>query len=231
MRLSPALSVLLLPLAACGDPVVVKDYLTVINVSPAHGAVEVSADADVFVTFNGALDESTVEGRVFLQDSAEATVAAEWVYLADDLTVQLTPSEPLLLGETYTVVLAEGLTSDLGELPATIRTEFTVTTDGVLPTDDLLAVITQITTPCIVGEGTIFDGGASEVPGDVPPLFAWTLVEDPSGGQSTLTGVDLPAAELVATLEGDYTIGLTVSDGVETSEQALLTVTCAPPAP
>jgi hypothetical protein len=46
-----------------------------------------------------------------------------------------------------------------------------------------------------------------------------------------LTGVDLPAAELVATLEGDYTLGLTVSDGVETSEQALFTVTCAPPAP
>jgi hypothetical protein len=165
MRLSPALSVLLLPLAACGDPVVVKDYLTVINVSPAHGSVEVSADAEVFVTFNGALDESTVEGRVFIQDSAEAVVAAEWVYLADDLTVQLTPSEPLFLGETYTVVLAEGLTSDLGELPATIRTEFTVTTDGVIPTDDLLA-----------------DGGASR----------WTLVEDPSGGQSSLTGVDLP---------------------------------------
>jgi hypothetical protein len=51
---------------------------------------------------------------------------------------------------------------------------------------------------------------------------------DPSGGQSgdlqrPLTGVVraarwLPAAELVATLEGDYTIGLTVSDGVETSE-------------
>ncbi|MCK6522497.1 hypothetical protein L6R49_13780, partial [Myxococcota bacterium] len=168
------------------------------------------------------------EGRVYLSDLAEATVAAEWSYLTDDLTVQLSPTEPLVLGETYTVVLAEGLTSDVGDLPATIRTEFTVTTDGVIPTDELLAVITQVTDPCIIGEGTIFDGGASEVPGDVPPLFSWALVEDPSGGQSTLSGVDLPAAELIATLEGDYTIGLTVSDGVESSEQALFTVSCFP---
>ena len=34
------------------------------------------------------MDESSVEGRVFLQDSLESTVAAEWTYLADDLTVQ-----------------------------------------------------------------------------------------------------------------------------------------------
>lgn len=228
MRLSALPFLLLLPLAACGDPVVVKDYLTVINVSPAHGSVEVAADADVFVTFNAPLDESTLEGRVFLQDVAEATVAAEWSYLADDLTVQLSPAEPLVLGETYTVVLAEGIMSEVGDLPATIRTEFTVTTDGVIPSDQLLAVITQVTDPCVLGEGTIFDGGASEVPGDVPPLFSWALVEDPSGGQSTLSGLDLPAAELVATLEGDYTIGLTVSDGVESSEQALLTVSCFP---
>lgn len=231
LRLLPCSLLPLLTLTACGDSVVAVDYLTVINISPSHGAVGVDPSTDVLATFNATLEESSLDGRVTLSDSTGSEVPAVAELSADGNTLALRPDGPLVGGTEYTLTLGAGIVGGYGELLATVSSRFTTGGVGGPVEGELLAVPTVVG-ECQVGAPLQLDGVASEGPEGVQLSFDWRVIAQPEGEPAQLNGYDQPLAELVVFVEGLYVVGLTVSDGVDTSEEAPLEILCAgAPAP
>lgn len=226
LRKSTCTALFSLLLAGCGDPVVVADYLTVINISPSHGALGVDPSADVLITFNSGLDETSLTDRVTLIDSTSSVVPTTAEYIAEDFTVALRPDGPLVTATTYTLSLSAGIVGDYGELLASVRSEFT-TAGGTVPTGGELLAVPTVMEACIVGLPLLLDGGASEGPEGTALEFSWRVVSQPEGDPAQLNGFDQPTAELLVYVEGLYTVGLTVSAGDQSSAEALLDIDCA----
>jgi RHS repeat-associated protein len=85
---------------------------TVASVSPAEGATNVNANANVTVTFSKAMDAATVNGStVELRDPGNALVPATVSYNAASFTATLDPSaSSLAAGVTYTARVRGGST-------------------------------------------------------------------------------------------------------------------------
>jgi hypothetical protein len=82
--------------------------LTVTSTTPASGAAAVSSSATVNVTFNNAINASTVTASTFtLAAASNPPVAAS--YAVSGNTVTLTPSSPLATSTTYTATLTIGV--------------------------------------------------------------------------------------------------------------------------
>ena len=80
------------------------------SVSPANGASGVFTNATVLVTFNEALDSSTVNATNFvLKTGSGSSVPASVSYSAAALTVTLTPSATLAYSTPYTVTVKAGI--------------------------------------------------------------------------------------------------------------------------
>jgi hypothetical protein len=84
---------------------------TVTSFSPAAGAVNVSVDINVIVTFNEAMDAGTVNGStVELRDQSNALVTATVSYDEATFTATLDPTVSLAGEATYTVRVSGGAT-------------------------------------------------------------------------------------------------------------------------
>ncbi|HEY9432819.1 MAG TPA: Ig-like domain-containing protein [Blastocatellia bacterium] len=82
---------------------------TVASFSPAAGATNVNADANVTVTFSEAMDAATVNGSTGeLRDPSNALVPATVSYNAASLTATLDPTASLSAGVTYTARVRGG---------------------------------------------------------------------------------------------------------------------------
>jgi len=82
---------------------------TVTSFSPAAGATNVNADANLTVTFSEAMDAATVNGStVELRDPSNALVSATVSYNAASLTATLDPTSSLSAGVTYTARVRGG---------------------------------------------------------------------------------------------------------------------------
>jgi RHS repeat-associated protein len=82
---------------------------TVASFSPAAGAANVNANANVTVTFSEAMNAATVNGStVELRDPSNALVSATVSYNAASLTATLDPTAPLTAGATYTTRVRGG---------------------------------------------------------------------------------------------------------------------------
>lgn len=224
LRKSTCTALFSLLLAGCGDPVVVADYLTIINISPSHGAVGVDPSSDILVTFNSGLDETSLTDRVVLSDSTQSVVPTTAEYIAEDFTVALRPDGPLVTGTTYTLTLVAGIVGDYGDLLANVRSEFT-TAGATVPGGGELLAQPSVNEECVVGLPLLLDGTASEGPGDALE-FSWRVVSQPEGDPAQINGYDQPMAELLANVPGLHTVGLTVSVGDQSSAEALLDIDC-----
>jgi RHS repeat-associated protein len=82
---------------------------TVTSFSPAAGATNVNANANVTVTFSEAMNAATVNGStVELRDPSNALVSATVSYNAASLTATLDPTASLAAGVTYTARVRGG---------------------------------------------------------------------------------------------------------------------------
>jgi methionine-rich copper-binding protein CopC len=99
---------------------------TVTSVSPAAGATGVVTSTPISVTFNEALNPSTVtSSTVQLLNSSNNPVAAVLAYSAGSTTLTLTPSAALTAGATYTVNLTSGIKDNSGNALAPFTSSFT----------------------------------------------------------------------------------------------------------
>lgn len=221
----PAVALLCLSLTACGDPVVLKEYLAVIDISPSHGAVNVSTKVDVRVVFNAGIDPDTAQGRLSLYDVTGVEVPSALEYDEEDQTLVLTPQGELLSNSEYSVVLSEGIESDLGPLLATINAEFTTEGASLQGNNPPNAVATPMG-DCLLGELLPLDGGASTDPDGDVLSFAWRVVSAPAGAPPTLDSADQAMADFTAFVAGEYVVGLVVSDGDLFSSEAYVELSC-----
>jgi hypothetical protein len=82
---------------------------TVVAITPASGAKQVSATAPVTVTFSKAVDPTTITSSdFFLKDPGGNLVAATLSYNASTFTATLTPNAPLSPFTTYTASVLGG---------------------------------------------------------------------------------------------------------------------------
>jgi len=119
---------------------------TVAPLSPAAGATNVNADANVTMTFSKAMDAATVNGStVELRDPGNALVPATVSYNAASFTATLDPTASLARGVTYTARVrgggADPRVKDVAgnALAADVTWTFTTTQSGIkwLVTDHL----------------------------------------------------------------------------------------------
>jgi hypothetical protein len=81
----------------------------VTSVTPAAGATNVSRSSAITITFDRAMDPTTLNAStIFLQDSSGNVVPATLSYNASTNTVTLTPSSPLNAVTTYTMTVHGG---------------------------------------------------------------------------------------------------------------------------
>ena len=214
---------LALALSGCADTAV-EDVLVVINISPSGGAANVSTSVAPRVTFNAALDESTVTASNFLLqdvDGQDVELSLAW----DDLTytVEMTPTVELAEDAEYTVVITDVVDSDAGLLGVDIFSSFTTAgalSANVLPEAD--AGENQTVNP---GETVTLDGsGSTDADGDAL-TYAWTYEYGPLE-KLTLSQTDATASFL-AEAQGKYVFSLTVNDGSEDSSKDYVTVIVA----
>ena len=81
---------------------------TVTSFSPADGAVNVSAETNVIVTFSEAMDPASVNGETVKLRVLGVPVLATVSYDAATFTATLDPTEPLVAGARYSALVAGG---------------------------------------------------------------------------------------------------------------------------
>lgn len=215
---------MLLMLVACGDPVALQDYLTVVNVAPSHGAANISPDATARVTFNDDLVDESWSGRVHLLPG-EGTDLVPSAVAYDSLTrtLTLTPNEPLEGDSAYVIAVTAGVEGQsFGALPAPVQTRFTTTSGGGAGPSNRPPVAVLAEPVCdAVGEPIELDGSASYDPDDDPLDLWYRVVHGPDEGE-----LDLDV--FTPTSSGEYLLGLIAFDGELESSEAFARVTCGP---
>ncbi|KKK51346.1 hypothetical protein LCGC14_3115870, partial [marine sediment metagenome] len=122
--------------AALNDSVATSDTIildttgpSTSSVSPSEGATGVATGTTVEVVFDetNEMDPSSIEGTTFyLKNSSGTTITATLVYTPGTKTAVLTPTSPLVEGETYTAYLTNGITDGAGNPGAPYSWSFTV---------------------------------------------------------------------------------------------------------
>ena len=107
-----ASSLLIFALAACGTPEPPVGPLGVVTVSPAASTEDVAPEATVNVTFDRAIEATTLEDRFTVALDGEP-VAGAVSYIRATRTARFTPEEPFAEG-AHTVLLASGIRGEDG---------------------------------------------------------------------------------------------------------------------
>jgi Bacterial Ig-like domain len=213
MRQLLLLPLVLAPLAACQDTLVVESYLGVVNVSPSHGAANVSVDVDPVITFT---EELVAEGigdeTIQLRDASGIALAASIEQL-DTNSVLVLPEDPLYEATPYTVWIGSTLEGQQsGPLGMEVETSFT--TEGVNPGGNSMPVaVLEPLYEVVVGEVVTFDGSQSFDPEGAELQYLWQLVSAPAETGELLDGMFGDSAELQTDVVGTWVISLTVNDG------------------
>jgi hypothetical protein len=212
----------------CGDHVVVEDYLALVALSPSHGAANISTDVDVRLTFNDSIDEGTLPGAVWIEDTIGTVMPATLSYEAETWTVVLTPDQDLAASSTYAVRITSGLAGvDYGPLPADLTTSFATVgpASGGGGNEAPVALIAQPDLPCEVGVPLALSGLESTDPEGAELSYAWRVVNPPEAGAfSDDTAAD---TELTVQTPGQVVVGLVVDDGDRSSSEDYLQLACS----
>lgn len=152
----------------------------VIARSPASGAKGVPYDAIVSVTFDGPLDETSVDENALVLSAASAVLGGA-VRLSDDkTTIVFEPAQPLADSATYTVALGAELRNSAGVPLGTAETWTFTALDSTPPT---------------VAQTSPMDGG-SEAPTDrVTVLFSEPIEAASAANALSLRLIDKTGAQ------------------------------------
>lgn len=216
---------MLLLLAACGDPVAVQDYLTVVHVAPSHGSANVAPETTISITFNDDLDEESVAGAVWIEDVTGTPIVSEVVYDAENTTLLMAPAEDLARDEPYDIVVTTGVEGlNFGALPGEISSSFWTVGAGPAGGNQApVAIIAPNDADCAPGAAFSLVGEDSYDPEEEPLEYTWRIV-DGQGGWVDLSNSE--NASLTSQSGGDFVIGLVVNDGELDSSEAFLVVNC-----
>lgn len=218
---------LLMPgLMACGDPVAVQDYLTLVHVAPSHGSANVAPETTLSLTFNDDLDEDSVAGAVWVEDIAGTLITAETVYDAENRTLLMSPVEDLARDSSYEIVVTTGVAGlEYGALPAEISSSFKTVGPGPSGGNQApVAIIDDIEVDCVVFETVSLVGDSSYDPDEGDELEYWWRIVEGQGAFLDLSRE--PIASVTPNQAGRVVVGLVVDDGQLESSEAFVVLDC-----
>jgi hypothetical protein len=220
-----ALPLVALSLAGCKEPLVVKSYLSLVNISPAAGAAGVGLDAHVVATFSEDLDPDTVDAQTaYMEDADLLPVIASVNY--DDATrsIFISPEDALTEETSYLVTFTRDISgTQSGALGAVVTSQFT--TSGAAQQNQIPLADAGKDQTGSVGTKVQLDGRLSKDPEGQDLTFSWRLVAAPSGTEAELSRDDAVKSSFLPDLPGEYMVGLTVNDGIEDSSEDFVSVT------
>ena len=128
---------MILLLLACNAPVETASYLSVLSVSPPHGASQVALDAEVRAVFSERLDEGALNvDHVGLLDASGAELVATMSYDDEARMLRLVPPDGLPADSQVTLVLSQGLPAiGVDALSSEVRATFHTAGEVEVPVD------------------------------------------------------------------------------------------------
>lgn len=213
--------------AACGDPVAVRGFLSIVNTSPSGGAADLPVDLEVLVTFSEPVEVSSLTPEtVYLETEAEGLpVEATLTYEEDWNTVLLTPSEELSYETGYTLVLTTGVSgATSGALPVAVQSSFATGADD-RPSNRAPTADAGSDQEVMVGDTVILDGSASSDPDGDDITYLWTPQLLPEGSEASLDDDSIATPSFVADVAGTFVFSLVAKDESFQSQPAYVQVT------
>ena len=217
MRAAPLISLLLF--TGCKDPLVVKEYLSVISVSPDQGATQVAVTTNIIAGFSEPLDPASVDAQnAYVTDSTGSPVVASVTYESKAHWIVIDPETSLTPDATYVITFTSNLKgAHSGHLLAPVQSQFT--TAGTNPSNDLPIADAGPDREAQIGDPVTLDGSASLDPEGADLTFDWRIVSSPATSEAELSSSSQPSPSLEVDAEGEYIIGLVVNDGVQDSSE------------
>ena len=203
----------------CKDPLVVKEYVALVSVSPGQGAAQVAVNTDIIAGFSEALIPSTVDAQsAYLEDDGGLPVVADVEYNKTSHWIVINPESDLTPSTTYTVTFTSAIRGKhSGNLLAPLQSTFT--TAGENPSNDLPIADAGPDQSVAVGEIVQLSGSNSADPEGAALSYAWRLVSAPNASESSFADATVAQPRFTPDLQGEYIVGLTVNDGMQNSSE------------
>ena len=147
--------------------------ITVSTTTPASGATGVSIGSAVSVTFNGAIDASTLNASTFTLTGPGGAVAGTVTYNASTDTATFTPSTALAYSTTYTATITTGVTDTSGN-PLASNYSWSFTTAGTVTAGEWTWEGGSSTGNAPGVYGTLGQAAPTNVPGARYAAVTWT---------------------------------------------------------
>ena len=216
----------------CKDPLVVKEYLSVLSVSPGQGATQVAVDTNIVAGFSEPLVAKSVDAQsVYVEDGTGLPVVAEVTYNETAHWIIVDPEADLMPSTEYRVTF----TSDIqgkhsGRLLAPLQATFT--TAGTNPSNDLPIANAGPDQEVNLGPPVQLNGSNSEDPEGAALSFTWRMVSTPAESGAAIADTNISQPRFTPDIQGEYIVGLTVNDGMQDSSEdfaVIRAVGIAPP--
>jgi hypothetical protein len=208
----------------CKDPLVVKEYLTLVSVSPGQGATQVAIDTDIVAGFSEPLVSGTIDAQTaYLEDATGLPVVASVVYDSNSHWIVVDPESDLLPDTMYTVTFTSDIKGQYaGNLLSPVQTHFT--TSGESPGNGLPLANAGFDQDVASGSTVTLDGSASSDPEGAPLTYSWRSVSTPAEADSDLSDESAASPTFEPVIQGSYVFGLIVNDGIQDSSEDFVAV-------
>jgi len=215
---------LLLFVLGCKDPLVVKEYLALVSVSPGQGATQVAVNTDVIAGFSEPLLPGSVDAQsVYLEDETGMPIVAAVTYNETAHWIVIDPEAELIPSTEYRITF----TSDIqgkhsGRLLAPVQSSFT--TAGSNPSNDLPIANAGPDQQVSLGPPVQLNGSNSEDPEGAALSFTWRIVSTPADSSAMIPDTTVAQPRFTPDLQGEYIAGLTVNDGTQDSSEDFVVI-------
>jgi hypothetical protein len=209
---------------ACKDPLVVKEYLALVSVSPGQGSTQVAVDTNIVAGFSEPLLKGSVDAQsVFLEDGNAMPIVAAVTYNATAHWIVIDPESDLIPGTDYRVTF----TSDIqgkhsGHLLAPLQSTFT--TAGSNPSNELPIANAGPDQQVNLGPPVQLNGSNSEDPEGAALSFSWRILAGPADSAATIADTTVAQPRFTPDLQGEYIVALTVNDGMQDSSDDFVVI-------
>ena len=208
----------------CNEPLVVKEYVALVSVSPGHGATQVAVNTDIIAGFSEALIPASVDAQsAYLEDDGGLPVVAEVAYNNTSHWVVINPESDLNPSTTYTVTFTSAVQGKhSGNLLAPLQSTFTTAGDN--PSNDLPIADAGPDQSVNLGDIVQLSGSNSEDPEGAALSFQWRIVSAPATSTAGVTDDTVAQPRFTPDLHGEYVVGLTVNDGIQDSSEDFIII-------
>ena len=208
----------------CKDPLVVKEYLAVVSVSPGQGATAVAVNTHVVAGFSEPLVGSSVDAQsAYLEDASGMPVVAAVTYLDTAHWVIIEPESELVPSTSYTVTFTSEIQGKYsGNLISPVQSTFT--TAGGNPSNELPLASAGPDQTLTLGGIVELDGGDSIDPEGATISFSWRMVANPAESTTSIADPTIVQPRFTPDLAGEYIVGLVVNDGLQDSSEDFVVI-------